>query len=114
MNSLLNVKLLVLCLQVENAKQDDAFSDLSNILGELKGMALDMGSEIDRFVFSLSFWVHVYVYVSSAAHSDVGNVVHEIQAEQGFGSSSGWCWGAELQSERCQSANTPFTWEVVV
>lgn len=55
MNSLLNVKLLVLCLQVENAKQDDAFSDLSNILGELKGMALDMGSEIDRFVFSVSF-----------------------------------------------------------
>lgn len=31
-------------------KQDDAFSDLSNILGELKEMAIDMGSEIDRLV----------------------------------------------------------------
>nr|ALH22085.1 soluble N-ethylmaleimide-sensitive factor adaptor protein 33 [Vincetoxicum mongolicum] len=35
-------------VEVEKAKQDDAFSDLSNILGELKGMALDMGSEIER------------------------------------------------------------------
>ncbi|XP_048440711.1 putative SNAP25 homologous protein SNAP30 [Pyrus x bretschneideri] len=32
----------------EKAKQDDALSDLSNILGDLKGMAMDMGSEIDR------------------------------------------------------------------
>lgn len=63
MNSLLNVKLLVLCLQVENAKQDDAFSDLSNILGELKGMALDMGSEIDRFVFSLCLSECMYMYM---------------------------------------------------
>lgn len=63
MNSLLNVKLLVLCLQVENAKQDDAFSDLSNILGELKGMALDMGSEIDRFVFSLCHSECMYMYM---------------------------------------------------
>lgn len=31
-------------------KQDDAFEDLSNILGELKGMAIDMGSEIERSV----------------------------------------------------------------
>lgn len=37
-------------LQVEKAKQDDAFSDLSGILGELKNMAIDMGSELDRFV----------------------------------------------------------------
>ncbi|KAG6401788.1 hypothetical protein SASPL_138653 [Salvia splendens] len=35
-------------VEVEKAKQDDAFSDLSNILGELKEMAIDMGSEIDR------------------------------------------------------------------
>ncbi|XP_057805057.1 SNAP25 homologous protein SNAP33 isoform X2 [Salvia miltiorrhiza] len=35
-------------VEVEKVKQDDAFSDLSNILGELKEMAMDMGSEIDR------------------------------------------------------------------
>ncbi|XP_051115991.1 SNAP25 homologous protein SNAP33 [Andrographis paniculata] len=35
-------------VEVEKLKQDDALLDLSNILGELKEMALDMGSEIDR------------------------------------------------------------------
>ncbi|GAV81574.1 SNARE domain-containing protein [Cephalotus follicularis] len=35
-------------VEVEKAKQDDALSDLSNILGELKDMAFDMGSEIER------------------------------------------------------------------
>ncbi|KAF2294999.1 hypothetical protein P3X46_017241 [Hevea brasiliensis] len=35
-------------VELEKAKQDDALSDLSNILGDLKGMAFDMGSEIDR------------------------------------------------------------------
>nr|GMC55296.1 SNAP25 homologous protein SNAP33-like [Ipomoea batatas] len=35
-------------VEVEKAKQDDGLSDLSNILGELKGMALDMGAEIER------------------------------------------------------------------
>ncbi|XP_059303675.1 SNAP25 homologous protein SNAP33-like [Lycium ferocissimum] len=35
-------------VEVEHAKQDDALSDLSNLLGELKHMAVDMGSEIDR------------------------------------------------------------------
>lgn len=34
--------------QVEKVKQDDALSELSNILGDLKDMAIDMGSEIDR------------------------------------------------------------------
>ncbi|EPS61222.1 hypothetical protein M569_13575, partial [Genlisea aurea] len=34
-------------VEVEKAKQDDALTDLSNILGELKEMAVDMGSEID-------------------------------------------------------------------
>lgn len=34
-------------VEVEKAKQDDALSDLSDILSELKEMALDMGSEID-------------------------------------------------------------------
>ncbi|XP_043703313.1 SNAP25 homologous protein SNAP33-like [Telopea speciosissima] len=33
-------------VEVEKAKQDDALSDLSNILGELKVMAMDMGTEI--------------------------------------------------------------------
>ena len=30
------------------SQQDDALSDLSNILGDLKNMAVDMGSEIHR------------------------------------------------------------------
>ncbi|XP_019454953.1 PREDICTED: putative SNAP25 homologous protein SNAP30 [Lupinus angustifolius] len=35
-------------IDVEKAKQDDALSDLSDILGDLKGMAVNMGSELDR------------------------------------------------------------------
>ncbi|KAM7269255.1 hypothetical protein ACFE04_024752 [Oxalis oulophora] len=35
-------------VELEKAKQDDALSDLSDILGDLKGMAVDMGSELDR------------------------------------------------------------------
>ncbi|KAL7139372.1 hypothetical protein ABFS83_09G046000 [Erythranthe nasuta] len=35
-------------VEVEKVKQDDALVDLSNILGELKNMAIDMGSEIER------------------------------------------------------------------
>lgn len=38
----------LLKVELEKAKQDDGLSDLSNILGELKGMAVDMGSELDR------------------------------------------------------------------
>lgn len=30
------------------SKQDDGLSDLSNILGDLKNMAVDMGSELDK------------------------------------------------------------------
>lgn len=36
---------------MEKEKQDDALSDLSNILGDLKGMASEMGSELDRCSF---------------------------------------------------------------
>ncbi|KAB1994296.1 hypothetical protein ERO13_D13G080300v2 [Gossypium hirsutum] len=35
-------------VELEKQKQDDGLSDLSDILGDLKGMALDMGSELDR------------------------------------------------------------------
>ncbi|RDX66441.1 putative SNAP25-likeous protein SNAP30, partial [Mucuna pruriens] len=35
-------------VDVEKAKQDDALSDLSDILGDLKGMAVGMGTELDR------------------------------------------------------------------
>ncbi|KAL6541847.1 Helical region found in SNAREs [Orobanche gracilis] len=35
-------------VEVETVKQDDALIDLSNVLGELKDMAMDMGSEIER------------------------------------------------------------------
>ncbi|KAL4184326.1 hypothetical protein AMTRI_Chr10g450 [Amborella trichopoda] len=34
-------------IELQKGKQDDALSDLSNMLGELKDMALDMGSEIE-------------------------------------------------------------------
>ncbi|KAE8676942.1 SNAP25-like proteinous protein SNAP33 [Hibiscus syriacus] len=35
-------------VELEKSKQDDALSDLSGLLGELKDMAVDMGSEIER------------------------------------------------------------------
>ncbi|KAG8366430.1 hypothetical protein BUALT_Bualt17G0078800 [Buddleja alternifolia] len=35
-------------VEYEKEKQDDALSDLSNILGDLKGMAVGMGSELNR------------------------------------------------------------------
>ncbi|KAI3412433.1 uncharacterized protein J3R85_017366 [Psidium guajava] len=35
-------------VEVEKWKQDDALSEISNILGELKDMAVDMGTEIGR------------------------------------------------------------------
>ncbi|BAT99113.1 hypothetical protein LR48_Vigan09g178100 [Vigna angularis] len=35
-------------LDYEKAKQDDGLSDLSDILGDLKGMAINMGTELDR------------------------------------------------------------------
>ncbi|CAA0828739.1 Putative SNAP25 homologous protein SNAP30 [Striga hermonthica] len=35
-------------IEHEKMKQDDALSDLGGILGELKGMAVDMGSELNR------------------------------------------------------------------
>ncbi|KAI3726855.1 hypothetical protein L1987_66661 [Smallanthus sonchifolius] len=35
-------------VEYEKAKQDDGLSDLSDVLGELKEMAVDMGSEIER------------------------------------------------------------------
>ncbi|KAK8465852.1 hypothetical protein PHAVU_009G190830 [Phaseolus vulgaris] len=35
-------------VEVEKGKQDDALSDISDLLGELKDMAIDMGSELGR------------------------------------------------------------------
>ncbi|KDP41280.1 hypothetical protein JCGZ_15687 [Jatropha curcas] len=35
-------------IELEKAKQDDGLSELSDILGDLKGMAVDMGTELDR------------------------------------------------------------------
>ncbi|XP_015689080.1 SNAP25 homologous protein SNAP33-like [Oryza brachyantha] len=35
-------------VQIEKQKQDDALDDISGVLGQLKGMATDMGSELDR------------------------------------------------------------------
>lgn len=36
------------CVEIEKVKQDDCLSDLSNILDQLKDMAIDMGQEIGR------------------------------------------------------------------
>ncbi|KAM1789228.1 hypothetical protein ACFX11_039410 [Malus domestica] len=44
-------------VEVEKAKQDDGLSNLSDLLGELKGMAIEMGSEIERQGKSLD---HLY------------------------------------------------------
>ncbi|MQM19192.1 hypothetical protein Taro_052193 [Colocasia esculenta] len=35
-------------VEMDKAKQDDALSDISDILGQLKEMAVDMGTEIER------------------------------------------------------------------
>jgi len=40
-------------VEVEKVKQEDALSDLSDLLGELKGMAVDMGSEMERQIKAL-------------------------------------------------------------
>ncbi|KAJ1421839.1 Target SNARE coiled-coil-like proteiny domain [Sesbania bispinosa] len=44
-------------VEVEKGKQDDALSNLSDLLGELKEMAVDMGSEIERHNKALN---HLY------------------------------------------------------
>nr|XP_018677047.1 PREDICTED: LOW QUALITY PROTEIN: putative SNAP25 homologous protein SNAP30 [Musa acuminata subsp. malaccensis] len=41
-------KLAQFLQQIEKAKQDDTLSDFSDVLGQLKGMALDMSTEMDR------------------------------------------------------------------
>lgn len=47
--------------QVEKSKQDDCLSEISNILGDLKDMAIDMGTEIERSVLSI-FWMEFIIY----------------------------------------------------
>lgn len=47
--------------QVEKSKQDDCLSEISNILGDLKDMAIDMGTEIERSVLSI-FWLEFIIY----------------------------------------------------
>ena len=42
-------------IQAQKEMQDDALSDLSDILGDLKSMAVDMGSELDRSYMSSYF-----------------------------------------------------------
>ena len=52
------------------AKQDDGLSDLSNVLDELKYMAVDMGSEIDRSVcFDLSHYFRILLLLSLSLSS---------------------------------------------
>ncbi|KAI9117295.1 hypothetical protein K1719_011461 [Acacia pycnantha] len=42
-------------VEVEKGKQDDALSNISDILGDLKEMAIDMGSEIERQTKALDY-----------------------------------------------------------
>lgn len=48
-------------VQQEKAKQDDGLSDLSDILGDLKGMALDMGSELDKSDNTLTY-IRIFIH----------------------------------------------------
>jgi len=50
-------------MQQEKAKQDDGLSDLSDILGDLKSMAVDMGSEIDKSDNTNTYFHTFYAYV---------------------------------------------------
>lgn len=59
-------------IQLEKAKQDDALDDLSDVLGDLKGMANEMGSELDKLVFSF------YVYVVEITISVIFFCAHVI------------------------------------
>lgn len=36
-------------LQIEKAKQDDGLDDLSNLLSQMKGVAVDMGTELEKW-----------------------------------------------------------------
>uniref|UniRef100_M4EW06 NAF domain-containing protein n=1 Tax=Brassica campestris TaxID=3711 RepID=M4EW06_BRACM len=48
-------------MEMEKAKQDDGFADLSDLLSELKNMAIDMGTEIERFSFiSLNYCTYIF------------------------------------------------------
>ena len=44
-------------------KQDDGLDDLSNILGDLKGMALGMGTELNRLVC-----IYIYIYIKQCSY----------------------------------------------
>jgi hypothetical protein len=44
---------------MEIAKQDEALTDLSALLGELKNMAVDMGTAIERFSIK-SLYMYTY------------------------------------------------------
>ncbi|KAF2594854.1 hypothetical protein F2Q70_00042827 [Brassica cretica] len=48
-------------IEMEKAKQDDGLADLSDLLGELKNMAIDMETEIERFSFiSLNYCTYIF------------------------------------------------------
>ncbi|KAL0686160.1 hypothetical protein Bca4012_053008 [Brassica carinata] len=55
-------------VEMEKAKQDDGLSDLSDLLGELKNMAVDMGSEIGRQKDGLDY-----------LHDDVDELNYRVQ-----------------------------------
>nr|VDD27198.1 unnamed protein product [Brassica oleracea] len=55
-------------VEMEKAKQDDGLSDLSDVLGELKNMAVDMGSEIGRQKDGLDY-----------LHDDVDELNYRVQ-----------------------------------
>ena len=48
---------------MEKEKQDDGLSDLSDILGDLKGMAVEMGSELDKYLLKPHDMISIYFYL---------------------------------------------------
>lgn len=96
---------LVVWWQYEKAKQDDGLSDLSDILGELKDMAMDMGSEIERFVCFLI--KRQTSGVRKLTNSESYSIF--VQAKQITQSSPGWCWRDKYASERRESTYSTST-----
>nr|GEW66693.1 SNAP25 homologous protein SNAP33-like [Tanacetum cinerariifolium] len=65
--------------EYETTNQDDVLSYLSNILGELKEMAMDMGSKIQRLVFQL--YSHNFLFVIALLDflSYLSNIIGELK-----------------------------------
>ncbi|KAI3805749.1 hypothetical protein L1987_21634 [Smallanthus sonchifolius] len=71
-------------VELEKEKQDDTLDDLSSVLGDLKGMSSDMGSELDRTAAgTIQHFANntCSVYIT---YSKEDEAVRSIQAVHGF------------------------------